>query len=215
MSRADCRRPCHPHARREGESTMNGAEILADVHVCRCRPGRRRGRSGARGGSRLESSRAGPRKVGPAPARRCLPRRHAADRPGRDREGRSRQGRIRARVVRGVQTGGGPRHGHGRPGVARSGGAGGDVRPPERWARGHRRPQPPERNVAARDVHALHGPRRGRPAREGAAPGIVREWNAPGRRSGGCRPGRPGTRHGAIEQALGRSGRDIGGGCSR
>src|ERR1700741_1894569 len=61
---------------------------------------------------------------------------------------------------------------------------------------GTRHPQPPSPDVPPRHLHALLGPRRGRPAREGPAPGPLREWNAPGRCSGGGRPRRSGARHG-------------------
>ena len=172
---------------------------------------------GARRRSRLEGGGAGPRQVGPAAGRRRLPRRDAADRSRGHREGCPGQGGVRARVLRGLQAGGRPGDGHGRPRPARSGGAGGDVRPPERRARGHRGPQPSERDVAARDVHALRGPRRRRPAGEGAAPGAVRQRDASGRRR--RRPGRApavrrSTRSRSSRRSAGRGGTSAAA-CSR
>src|SRR5205809_1100864 len=101
--------------------------------------------------------------------------RDGSSRPRRDRRHAGARARCRSRL---------------------EGGAGGDVRPPQRWARGHRGPQPPERDVAPRNVHALRGTWRRRPDGEGAAPGVVGERNAAGRYSRGAGDlRRTGARH--------------------
>ena len=78
---------------------------------------------------------------------------------------------------------------------------------------GDRGPQPSERDVTARDVHAYEGTATPSSSR-GPAPGVVGEWDAFGGRTHRPRLVRLGWTR-TRSRTLGRTGRDMGTACSR